>query len=109
MWRDYASQIQETEAELPRLERQHRGKKTGACIRLGRMLKNGEVRSLRQAAKRWGFSSKQGERWWPQYVAGGLAQLLDVKRPPGKPAPVTEEVWEDLDLTFRNQRQESAQ
>lgn len=101
MWLDYPTLIQESKEELKRLERQHRGQPTEARVRMLRLLKRGEVRSLRRGAEWLGYSSKQLERWWQRYEAGGLTALLEVHRPPGKGSRLTAEARAGLEEEMR--------
>ena len=50
MWRNYPELIKESEEELRRLEKAHRGKPTYPRIAFLRLLKSGEARSIRREA-----------------------------------------------------------
>jgi transposase len=70
-------------------------------VKLLRLLKSGEVRSLRQGAATLGYSERQGQRWWARYTHGGLAALVDVGHPGGSRERITPEAWVDLSAQMR--------
>jgi len=101
MWRDYTALIAESVEELQRLERAHRGKRTEARVKLLRLLKQGEVRSLQRGAAVVGYSYKQVWRWWQQYETGGMAALLEMEPPPGKQTQFTAEARAGVEEAMR--------
>jgi len=96
MWRNYPKLIKESEEELRRLEKAHRGKPTYPRIAFLRLLKSGEARSIRKASEILGYSQKQLSRWWGKYQNGGLEELLRIGKPPGKKSMMTQEAWQGL-------------
>ncbi len=66
MWRDYTTLIAESVEELQRLERAPRGPRTEVRVKLLRLRKQGEVRSLQRGAAVLGYRDKQVGRWGQQ-------------------------------------------
>ena len=78
MWRDYASQIQETEAELSRLERRHRGQNTGPPYGSCGCSKTGRYGVCARRQKGWASAANKWNGGGLSMLRGG-AQLLEVK------------------------------
>lgn len=96
MWIDYGRRVTETVEELARQERALRGHPGGDRIRLLRLLKSGEERSLARAATTLGYCERQVQRWWQRYTTGGVAGLLEIGRPGGRRERITAAAWEGL-------------
>lgn len=79
MWINYNVMISETERELVALERKLRGRRTAVRVRMLRLLKSGQIKSLRACAPLLGYSFRQLTRWWKQYKEGGLDAMLEEK------------------------------
>lgn len=90
---DYGKLIQEEVEVLRQLERQQRHTAVSYRVRMLRLLKSGESRSLAQAAERLGYSLRQAQRWFKVYCEGGLAALLK-REQPRKAERMTPEAWE---------------
>lgn len=108
---DYTNVIEENEDELIALEKRLRGQRTAVRVRMLRLLKTGQVRSLRACAPLLGYSLGQLNRWWKRYREGGVSDLLEEKPRPGKPSQLTEEAWQGLQVEIeagRIQRLEDA-
>jgi transposase len=58
-------------------------------VKLLRLLKSGQERSLWRAAAVLGYPERPGQRWWRAYRESGLAGLLVVRRPGGARARIT--------------------
>jgi transposase len=72
---DYDEVIKEDVATLLRLERQARGQKHEVRLKLLRLLKSGQCRSVQGAVDTLGYSLRQGQRWLNQYREAGLKGL----------------------------------
>ena len=101
MWIDYGVSIMETVDALQAQERAVRGRRAADRVKLLRLLKSGEARSLRQAAATLGYSERQAQRWWASYARGGLPAVLEVGRPGGSRERITPEAWADLSARMR--------
>ena len=109
MWIDYSVSITETADELRAQERAIRGRRAADRVKLLRLLKSGEARSLRQAAATLGYSERQAQRWWERYARGCLAALRDVgprqaadmRTCGGRQERITPEAWADLSARMR--------
>lgn len=101
MWIDYGERIAETADALLARERAVRGGRAADRVKLLRLLKSGEARSLRRAAAMLGYSERQAQRWWRDYVAGGLAALVRVGRPGGGRERITPAAWAALEGEMR--------
>lgn len=97
----YAALIQESAAELRREEKRLRGAATQPRIRMLRLLKAGQITSLRASTSLLGYSLSQLYRWWTAYRQGGLARLLEVHPRPGAPAKLTPAAWTGLEAEMR--------
>ena len=101
LWIDYRTRIGETVAALARAERAARGTPAADRVKLLRLLKSGQQRSLAGAAALLGYSERQAQRWWRRYVAGGLAALMQVGRPGGGRERLPRDAWPALDAKLR--------
>lgn len=97
----YAELIQESAAELRREEKRLRGAATQPRIRMLRLLKAGQITSLRASTPLLGYSLSQLYRWWTAYRQGGLARLLATHPRPGAPAKLTPAAWMGLEAELR--------
>jgi transposase len=70
-------------------------------VRMLRLLKAGDARSLGACAALVGFSPRQVARWWAAYRAGGLAALLAEKPRPGRASRLTPEALAGLEGEMR--------
>jgi transposase len=93
---NYSRVIRQDPAHLRELEQQLRGTSVAARVRLLRLLKTGQARSLPQAAGWLGYSTVQVTRWWERYRQVGLARYLQRKTPPGRPSRLTAAAWRGL-------------
>lgn len=98
---DYTRAIAEGERELEGLERKLRGERTQVRVRLLRLLRSGQVGSVRAAAPLLGYSQRQLQTWWGLYKRGGLGALIEVKRRTGKPSRLTPEAYSALEERMR--------
>lgn len=97
----YVELIQESAAELRSQEKRLRGQATQARVRMLRLLKEGQLTSLRASTPLLGYSLSQLYRWWTAYRQGGLARLLEVHPRPGKPPKLTPVAWAGLEAEMR--------
>ncbi len=89
---NYDKLIQEGHEELEAKERGLRRSALSYRIRMLRLLKSGECRSLGSAATQLGYSLRQCQRWFKSYRQGGLEALLAYEQP-RKPERMTQEAW----------------
>ena len=101
MWIDYSAAIAEDTAELAACERAARGRRAADRVKLLRLLKSGQERSVRRAAAVLGYTERQGQRWWRAYREGGLAGLLAVRRPGGACERITRAALAGLEGEMR--------
>jgi transposase len=94
---DYRQAITESEVELAALEQHLRGRRTGVRVRLLRLLKGGQVSSLRAAAPLLGYRQRQLQTWWGLYKRGGLEALTHEKPRPGKSSRLTAAAYRGLE------------
>jgi transposase len=94
---DYASEIKESVGTLLVLEQQLAGKRTAIRVRMLRLLKSGEVKSLYAAAPVLGYRYRQLQYWWAWYREGGIDALLVLKPRPGKPSRMTQAAYAGLE------------
>jgi transposase len=87
----YATVIQESDAELEQAERHQQDRRLGLHVRMLRLLKSGRARTLDEAAQLIGYSVPQVTRWWRRYRTGGLAAVLRPAAHPGRPSRMTAE------------------
>jgi transposase len=93
---DYSQEIKESVGTLIVLEQQLAGKRTAVRVRMLRLLKSGEVKSLYAAAPLLGYRYRQLQYWWAWYREGGLEALLVLKPRPGKPSRKTHAAYTGL-------------
>jgi transposase len=98
---DYPAVIRETVQELAQHERTLRGRRKQHRVQLLRLLKEGRVPSLAQAAPLVGYSVPQARRWWATYQAHGLAALTASGTRPARPSKVDAEAWAGLEAELR--------
>src|SRR5271165_4369685 len=92
----YAEAIVESDAELEQAEHEHRGQKESVHVRVLRLLKSGQARTIAEAARLVGYSVPQVTRWWERYRTGGLAAVLQAPVYSGRPPRITPEALERL-------------
>lgn len=99
---DYPEVIQESPKELQKLEKRHRYSHLFHRVRLLRLLKSGECRSLGEAAQALGYSWRQCQRWFATYSKGGLKELLVSRvHERGPRELVTDEAFEELEEAMK--------
>lgn len=96
---DYQKLIEEDVEELRRLERSLRDSAVSYRLRMLRLLKSGECRSVAQVTERLGYSLRQGQRWLQIYREGGVAALLQFERP-RLTERMTPKAWERLKVAL---------
>lgn len=101
MWINYPQLIEESTQELRELEKQHRGTRLEARVKMVRLLKEGTYRSQKQLAPVLGYSRRQVQRWWKHYRAEGLANLLVYQAPTGQGERITDEALAALDEAMK--------
>lgn len=72
---NYDEVIKEDVETLLRYERQLRGQAHEPRVRMLRLLKSGQCRSVQVAANTLGYSLRQGQRWLERYREAGLEGL----------------------------------
>ena len=87
--------IQEKVEELQRLEKRQHHSAVSYRVRMLRLLKGGECRSIAAAAKELGYSLRQCQRWWQSYREGGVGTLMAFEQP-RRSERMTTEAWEAL-------------
>lgn len=81
---DYEALIQESAETLEAQEKKLRQSAVSYRVRMLRLLKSGESRSLSSAAAQLGYSSlRHCQRWFRCYRQGGLETLLKFEQPRG--------------------------
>jgi len=101
---NYKEAIRETVQQLADLEKSLRRKPTAARIRMLRLLKSGQARSLQTCAPLVGYSRIQLTRWWKQYTDEGI-EAVTIYRPRfGKRSQLTTEAFNDLKQKMREGR-----
>ncbi|MHB8644355.1 MAG: helix-turn-helix domain-containing protein [Thermomicrobiales bacterium] len=98
MYIAYRQAIAETIEELCACEQRVRGSVAAPRVQMLRLLKSGEATNVPQVATFVGYSPRQIQRWWQTYRTAGLAVLIRVYHPAGKPAQLTEEAWAGLQV-----------
>jgi transposase len=98
---NYKEAIRETAQQLANLEKTLRRKPTAARIRMLRLLKSGQARSLQTCAPLVGYSRIQLVRWWKRYKDEGLDSLTDHRPRLGKRSRLTTEAFNDLKQQMR--------
>ena len=101
---NYQEAIRESEQQLADLEKSLRRKPTAARIRMLRLLKSGQVRSLQTCAPLIGYSRIQLTRWWKRYNDEGLEALTTYKPRLGKLSQLTAEAFSALKDQMRQGR-----
>ncbi len=104
MAHDYPTLIKEAPSELLEHERKHRHSITGSRIRIRmlRLLKQGEAKSVREAAELIGYSWRHAQRWLTTYRKEGLRALLTPpKQRGGKPELMTPAAWDALNEAMK--------
>jgi len=94
----YPQVISENVAELRECEQRMRGTPAAPRVQMLRLLKSGEATNVPQVATLVGYSPRHLHRWWQTYCTAGLAVLIRVYHPAGKPAQLTEEAWAGLQV-----------
>jgi putative transposase len=98
---DYPQVIRQDPKRLQECERQQRGTALAPRVRLLRLLKTGQARSLPEAAALLGYSTVQVTRWWACYRQRGLPGLLQKPVRPGRPSRLTAAAWRGLQYEMR--------
>ena len=102
MAHDYPTLIKEAPGELLEHERRHRHSITGSRIRMLRLLKRGEAKSVREASELIGYSWRHTQRWLTTYRKEGLQALLTApKQRGGKPELMTPAAWDALNEAMK--------
>src|SRR5258708_10272927 len=94
----YPQVITENVASLQTDEQRLRGTPAAPRVQMLRLLKSGEASTVPQVALLVGYSPRHVQRWWQTYRNAGLAALVRVYHPAGKPAQLTEEAWAGLQI-----------
>jgi transposase len=97
---NYDDLIQESAEVLQVEEKRLRRSALSYRIRMLRLLKSGESRSLASAAKQLGYSLRQCQRWFKSYQEGGLKALLEFEQP-RRSERMTKEAWRALDEAMK--------
>lgn len=98
----YGKLIKESDEELRKLEQRHRYSHLMQRVKMLRLLKTGECRSLTEAAAALSYSRRQCQRWLDSYRAGGLAALLENRiAQRGRREWVNAEAWEALQTALK--------
>lgn len=91
---NYKELIRETVSELEGLEKKHRNSVQGTRITFLRLLKTGEVRSVKKASEAVKYSLRQCQRWLESYREEGIDSLVKpMPKSPGRPEQMTAEAW----------------
>jgi transposase len=97
---NYDALIQECAEALEAQERRLRRSAVSYRVRMLRMLKSGESRSLASAAEQLGYSLRQCQRWFRCYRQGGLEALLKFEQP-RRGERMTQAAWEVLEKAMK--------
>jgi transposase len=97
---DYEALIQESAETLEAQEKKLRQSAVSYRVRMLRLLKSGESRSLSSAAAQLGYSLRQCQRWFRCYRQGGLETLLKFEQP-RRPERMTQAAWEALERAMK--------
>ncbi len=92
---DYNALIRESPETLEAQEKKLRRSAVSYWVRMLRLLKSGESRSLAVAAEQLGYSLRQCQRWFRCYQEGGLEAVLKFNRP-RRPERMTQTAWDAL-------------
>lgn len=99
---NYEEIIKESERELLKLEKHHRYSHLMQRVKMLRLLKTGECRSLTKAAVALGYSRRQCQRWLDDYRAEGLEALLENRiAQRGRREWNNDEAWEALQTALK--------
>lgn len=91
---NYGELITETASELEGLEKEYRNSVQGTRITFLKLLKTGEVRSVRRASEAVNYSLRQCQRWLDSYRKEGIDALVKpLPKSPGRPEQMTAEAW----------------
>ncbi len=96
----YDALIEESPEVLAQEERRLRRSALSYRVRMLRLLKSGECRSLVKAAEQLGYSLRQCQRWLMSYRQGGMEALLRYEQP-RKPERMTPEAWQALEEAMK--------
>lgn len=97
----YKKLIEESEAELLKLEKHHRFSHLMQRVKMLRLLKTGQCQSLSQVAKALDYSRRQCQRWFDSYRSGGLAALLENRiAERGQREWVNDKAWQALNAAL---------
>lgn len=97
---NYDALIQESTEVLEAQERRLRRSAVSYRVRMLRLLKSGERRSLASVAEQLGYSLRQCQRWFRSYRQGGLEALLKFEQP-RRGERMTQAAWEALDRAMK--------
>jgi transposase len=97
---NYDALIQESSEALEVQERRLRRSAVSYRVRMLRLLKSGESRSMASAAEQLGYSMRQCQRWFRCYRQGGLEALLKFEQP-RRGERMTQAAWEALDRAMK--------
>jgi len=100
----YRLEIQESEAELKQLLRQHSEVGAREKVQLLYLLKSQQAATIKAAAQMLGRHRVTVQNWLRQYRQGGLSTLLSVKSSPGRPRSIP--AWAERALSGRLQDSE---
>lgn len=79
---DYLNLITETVAQLQELEKREKDVRVRLRVQLLRLLKSGEVRSMKEACRFCGITPKHGYELWGKYRDQGLSHYLKLNWKP---------------------------
>jgi transposase len=97
---NYDVLIQESAEALQVKEKRLRRSVLSYRVRMLRLLKSGECRSLASAAKQLGYSLRQCQRWFKRYQEGGLEALLAYEQS-RRSERMTQEAWSALNEAMK--------
>jgi transposase len=97
---NYDALIQESSEALEVQERRLRRSAVSYRVRMLRLLKSGESRSMASAAEQLGYSMRQCQRWFRCYRQVGLEVLLKFEQP-RRGERMTQAAWEALDRAMK--------
>ena len=92
---DHEALIQESPEVLAAQEKRLRRSAVSYRVKMLRLLKSGDSRSMASAAKQLGYSLRQCQRWFGCYRRGGLEALLEFEQP-RRPERMTQAAWDAL-------------
>jgi transposase len=92
---NYTALIQESSETLEAQEKKLRRSAVSYRVRMLRLLKSGESRSLASVAEQLGYSLRQCQRWFRCYRQGGLEALLKFEQP-RRGERMTQAAWDAL-------------